>query len=57
MTLPIILFILATLVLMLLTIPFAMLLDETEGLWVNIKFWSVVAAAWALVWFAVSWGK
>lgn len=57
MTLPIILFILATLVLMLLTIPFAMLLDETEGLWVNIKFWAVVAAAWALVWFAVSWGK
>ena len=53
----IILFLLATCVLMLLTIPFAMLLAEVEDLWENIRFWAIVAAIWAAVWFAVSWGK
>lgn len=57
MTLAIILFILATLVLALVTIPFAMMISEMEDLWVNIKFWAVVAAAWAVVWFAVSYGR
>ena len=56
MTLYIILFVLATCVLMLLTIPFAMLLAEVEDLWENIRFWAIVAAIWAAVWFAVSWG-
>ena len=57
MTLAIIIFLLATAVLMLVTIPFVMMLAEIEDLWPNIKFWSVVAAAWAVVWFAVSYGK
>lgn len=57
MTLTIILFLLATCVLMLLTIPFAMLFAEMEGIWENIRFWAIVAAIWAAVWFAVSWGK
>lgn len=57
MALTIVLFLLATAVLMLLTIPFAMLISELEDVWVNIKFWSVVIAAWAAVWFAVSYGN
>ncbi len=57
MTLAIILFLLATAVLMLVTIPFAMLLGELEDLWPNIRFWSIVAAAWAAVWFAVGYGQ
>ena len=57
MTLAIIIFLLATAVLMLITIPFVMLMVETKDeLWTNIKFWSVVIAAWAIVWFAVSYG-
>jgi hypothetical protein len=55
--LPIIIFLLATAVLLLVTIPFVMLMVETrDELWTNIKFWSVVAAAWAVVWLAVSYG-
>ena len=58
MTLAIIIFLLATAVLMLITIPFVMLMVETrDELWTNIKFWSVVAASWAVVWFAVSYGS
>lgn len=57
MTLAIILFLLATAVLALLTIPFAMLISELEDVWVNIKFWAVVIAAWVAVWFAVSYGQ
>jgi hypothetical protein len=56
MTLAIIIFLLATAVLMLITIPFVMMLSEVEDLWPNIKFWAVVVAAWAVVWFAVSYG-
>ena len=56
MTLAIIIFLLATAVLLLVTIPFVMMLAEIEDLWPNIKFWSVVAAAWAVVWFTVSYG-
>lgn len=57
MTLAIIIFLLATAVLLLVTIPFAMLVFEIEhDLWVNIRFWSVVVAAWVVVWFAVSYG-
>ncbi len=55
--LPIIIFLLATAVLLLVTIPFVMLMVETQDeLWTNIKFWAVVIAAWAIVWFAVSYG-
>ncbi len=55
--LPIIIFLLATAVLLLVTIPFVMLMVETrDELWTNIKFWLVVAAAWAVVWLAVSYG-
>lgn len=54
MTLAIILFLLATAVLMLITIPFVMLISEMDDLWDNLKFWAVVLAAWAAVWFAVS---
>ena len=57
MTLEIILFLMATCVLLLITIPFAMLIVEMEGIWENIRFWVIVAAIWAAVWFAVSWGK
>jgi hypothetical protein len=57
MTLTIILFLMAAAVLMLITIPFVMLMAEVEGLWENIKFWTIVAAIWAGVWFAVSWGN
>lgn len=57
MTLAIIIFLLATAVLLLVTIPFVMMIFEIEhDIWVNIRFWSVVAAAWAVVWFAVSYG-
>ena len=56
MTLAIIIFLLATAVLMLITIPFVMMLAEIEDLWPNIKFWAVVAAASAVVWFTVSYG-
>lgn len=54
MTLAIILFLLALCVMLLLTIPFAMMISEIEDLWVNIRFWAIVVAAWALVWFAIS---
>jgi hypothetical protein len=57
MTLAIVLFLLATVVMLLLTIPFAMLLGEVEGLWENICFWAIVVLAWASVWFAVSYGQ
>jgi hypothetical protein len=56
MTLAIIIFLLATAVLMLITIPFVMLISEIEDFWVNVRFWLVVAVAWAVVWFAVSYG-
>lgn len=56
MTLAIIIFLLATAVLLLVTIPFAMMISEIEDLWVNIKFWAVVITAWAAVWFTVSYG-
>jgi hypothetical protein len=56
MTLAIIIFLLATAVLLLVTLPFVMMLAEIEDLWPNIRFWAVVAAAWAVVWFAVSYG-
>lgn len=56
MTLAIIIFLLATAVLMLITIPFAMMLSEIEDLWANIRFWAVVIAAWVVVWFTVSYG-
>ena len=54
MTLAIIIFLLATAVLLLVTIPFVMMISEMEDIWSNIKFWAVVAAAWAVVWFTVS---
>jgi hypothetical protein len=57
MTLAIIIFLLATAVLMLITIPFVMMLAEIEDLWANIRFWAIVAAAWAVVWFTVSYGR
>lgn len=57
MTLAIVLFLLATVVMLLLTIPFVMLISEVEDLWPNIRFWAVVIAAWAIVWFAVSYGQ
>ena len=57
MTLAIIIFLLATAVLMLIKIPFVMMLAEIEDLWANIRFWAVVAAAWAVVWFTVSYGR
>jgi hypothetical protein len=57
MTLAIIIFLLATAVLMLVTIPFVMMILEIdENFWVNVRFWAVVAASWAVVWFAVSYG-
>jgi hypothetical protein len=57
MTLAIIIFLLATAVLLLVTLPFVMMIFEIKhDLWVNIKFWAVVAASWAVVWFAVSYG-
>jgi hypothetical protein len=56
MTLAIIIFLLATAVLLLVTIPFVMMISEVEDLWPNIKFWAVVVASWAVVWFAVSYG-
>ena len=53
----IIIFLLATAVLLLVTLPFVMMIFEVKhDLWVNIKFWAVVAASWAVVWFAVSYG-
>jgi len=57
MTLAIIIFLLATAVLMLITIPFVMMISEIEDIWANIRFWAVVAASWAVVWFTVSLGK
>lgn len=57
MTLAIIIFLLATAVLLLVTIPFVMMIAEIEeDFWTNIRFWAVVAASWAVVWFAVSYG-
>ena len=57
MTLAIIIFLLATAVLMLVTIPFVMMIAEIEDFWANVRFWAVVALAWASVWFAVSYGQ
>ncbi len=57
LTLAIIIFLLATAVLLLVTIPFVMLISETEDFWVNVRFWAVVIASWAVVWFAVSYGQ
>lgn len=56
MTLAIILFLLATCVVMLLAIPLTMLIAPKEWpeLWVNIKFWAVVITACAVISFAVS---
>ena len=57
MTLAIVIFLLATAVLLLVTLPFVMMIFEVKhDLWVNIKFWAVVLASWAVVWFAVSYG-
>ena len=56
MTLAIIIFLLATSVLLLVTIPVVIIILEGEDLWPNVRFWSVVAASWAVVWFAVSYG-
>jgi hypothetical protein len=57
MTLAIIIFLLATAVLMLVTIPFVMMILKIDDeFWVNIRFWAVVATSWAVVWFAVSYG-
>jgi len=56
MTLAIIIFLLATAVLLLVTIPVVMMLLEVEDLWPNVKFWAVVAASWVAVWFAVIYG-
>jgi hypothetical protein len=53
----IIIFLLATAVLLLITIPFVMMISEIEDLWPNLKFWGVVVAAWTLVWLAVSYGR
>lgn len=59
MTLAIILFLLAVTVIMLLTIPLVMMIAPREwpDLWANIKFWSVVVASWAIVWWAISYGQ
>ncbi len=58
MTLAIVLFLLATVVMLLLTIPFVMMIAEVEeDFWANLRFWAVVALAWASVWFAVSYGQ
>ena len=54
--LPIIIFLLATAVLLLVTIPVVIMILEGEDVWPNVKFWAVVAASWAVVWFAVSYG-
>jgi hypothetical protein len=56
MTLAIIIFLLATAVLLLVTIPFVMMISEMEDFWANLRFWAVVATSWAVVWFAVSYG-
>lgn len=58
MTLTIILFFLAITVIMLLTIPFAMLIyrEDWPEVWVNIKFWSVVVACWVGVVWVVMYG-
>lgn len=53
MTLAIILFLLATCVVALLAIA----PNDWPDIWANIKLWSVVVAAWAMVWFAVSYGQ
>lgn len=58
MTLAIIIFLLATAVLLMVTLPFVMMIFKIEhDIWMNIKFWSVVVASWAVVWFAVSYGR
>ena len=55
----IILFLLATCVVALLAVPLTMLIapNDWPDIWANIKLWSVVAAIWAVVWFAVSYGQ
>lgn len=55
MTLYLILFLLATCVVMLLAIPLVMLAapDHWPELWANIKFWSIVVACWVgVLWVA-----
>lgn len=52
-----VIFLLATAVLLLITIPFVMMISEVEDLWINVKFWVIVALAWAGVWAAVSYGS
>ena len=55
MILYIILFLLATCVVLLLAIPLVMLAapDYWPELWANIKFWSIVVACWiAVIWVA-----
>jgi hypothetical protein len=54
MTLTIVLFVLAVVVMLLLTTPLAMLIEDVRSIWPNIKFWAIVAAAWGLVFLAVS---
>ena len=54
--LPIIIFLLATAVLLLVTIPVVIMILEGEDLWPNVRFWAVVAASWVVVWFAVIYG-
>ena len=56
MTLAIIIFLLATAVLLLVTIPVVIIILEGEDLWPNVRFWAVVAASWVAVWFAVIYG-
>ena len=56
MTLYLILFFLATCVVMLLAIPLVMLIapNDWPELWANIKFWSIVVACWVGVLWAVT---
>lgn len=56
MTLAIVLFLLATAVLLLLVVPLSVVVSEMEELWPNIKFWSVVIVAWTGVWIVASYG-
>jgi hypothetical protein len=54
LTRPRTLLLLATAVILLLAIPFAMLISELDDLWANIRFWTAVLAIWAAVWLAIS---
>jgi hypothetical protein len=55
MTLTLFLFLLGLAGVLLVSLPLSIMIAEMEhDMWINIRFWAVVAAMWAAVWVVMS---